>query len=646
MLPKKPLLIAAALLASPSVHAKQPAEAERLAREVVALQREAQRQNLSEQPMWWRLVHYEESWLGVESQADGGLFFNATDGKHHPAAELQATIAALFGPAPADKKVDHPYCRFPARLAWLHSKLDFDFSVLPQQHCERWDEFRTTTNAESLSLIFSSYYLNNPSSATGHTLLRLNKRRKSTHDERQALLDYGVNFGATVDTGNAILYAFKGLLGLFPGEMSRVPYYFKVREYNDYESRDLWEFELNLNPREVQMAVAHIWELGWTYFDYFYLTENCSFQMLKILEVARGDLDLVSHLGWPVLPADTLMAVATSPDLISKVVYRASARRQFHHRLEVLRPQDVAVLQTLASDPEAKFPASISTDQQVKIFDAALDLMDFRHSEGLLDPESPESAHKQTLMRRRAQLGIQSADLHVPARAEENPLTSHGVRRLDIGVGRSSSKGHFQALDFRLALHDLGDPGLGYPDTLSIAFLPIRLRYYHEQQHLELDQLHLVSITSLVPLDTFIQSISWNVRVGVERLVDSACDRCLAGVVETGGGVTIASTNRAAMAYAMLNARVAGFGPFEGGLNDWPFRIGPVGDVGLRFRLSARAVLLLQADILLLPFQAPTASHHVSGIMRWMYAPDFAVAVETHQTAVEWSAQVSSSLYF
>ena len=28
-----------------------------------------------------------------------------------------------------------------------------------------------------------------------------------------------------------------------------MPYYYKVREYNDYESRDLWEYELELLAR-------------------------------------------------------------------------------------------------------------------------------------------------------------------------------------------------------------------------------------------------------------------------------------------------------------------------------------------------------------------------------------------------------------
>ena len=40
-----------------------------------------------------------------------------------------------------------------------------------------------------------------------------------------------------------------------------MPYYRKVKEYGDFESRDLWEYELDLNPEESRFMVEHIWEM-------------------------------------------------------------------------------------------------------------------------------------------------------------------------------------------------------------------------------------------------------------------------------------------------------------------------------------------------------------------------------------------------
>ena len=69
----------------------------------------------------------------------------------------------------------------------------------------------------------------------------------------------------------------------------------KVREYNDTEARDLWEYELNLSPDQVDWMVRHAWETGATWFDYFFFRENCSYHLLSLLELAEPSLHLRSR---------------------------------------------------------------------------------------------------------------------------------------------------------------------------------------------------------------------------------------------------------------------------------------------------------------------------------------------------------------
>lgn len=91
----------------------------------------------------------------------------------------------------------------------------------------------------------------------GHTLLRLDPK-----DQQQLnLVSYAVNYAATVAGNDNWSYAWKGLTGQYPGEYSLMPYYRKVKEYGDFESRDLWEYELNLSPEETRFLVSHIWEM-------------------------------------------------------------------------------------------------------------------------------------------------------------------------------------------------------------------------------------------------------------------------------------------------------------------------------------------------------------------------------------------------
>src|SRR5262249_52394312 len=162
----------------------------------------------------------------------------------------------------------------------------------------------------------------NPASMYGHTFLRVNKATDTKPDEkRMELLDFGIGYGANVTTSDPFSYALFGLMGLFDGTFTNVPYYYKVREYNNFESRDLWSYELALTEDELDTLVAHFWEIGETAFPYFYLTRNCSYYLLSVIEAAAPRLQLLSKIPFWVIPSDTVQALTETPDLVSKVSY-------------------------------------------------------------------------------------------------------------------------------------------------------------------------------------------------------------------------------------------------------------------------------------------------------------------------------------
>jgi hypothetical protein len=133
---------------------------------------------------WLRLGHWRHRLLGGwKGEADGPGFFLAPHGKTDPEAELEATLRGFFsdreaapaGPPLSDPSLEHPQCRFPARFAWLAAALPIDLSRLPPRDCPRFEAFWKKVSARSVTLVFSSYYLNNPASAFGHTFLRLGR---------------------------------------------------------------------------------------------------------------------------------------------------------------------------------------------------------------------------------------------------------------------------------------------------------------------------------------------------------------------------------------------------------------------------------------------------------------------------------------
>ena len=246
----------------------------------------------------------------------------------------------------------HPQCRFPARYAWLKRELGAPPDFVDQP-CPLLDTWRTGISAEAVTLVYATAYLNGPASMYGHTFLRLSRAT----GEGNPLLDYAVNFAADADTKNGLLYAFLGLTGGFAGHFYVVPYYVKVQEYTNMESRDLWEYELSFTGEQVQRLVLHAWETRTTYFDYYFIDENCSYQLLTLLEAAEPSLHLIDRFGGRVVPADTVRAVLEQPGLIRRVASRPSLVSTMTERKARLDGRELRSAEALAKAPVESHPA-------------------------------------------------------------------------------------------------------------------------------------------------------------------------------------------------------------------------------------------------------------------------------------------------
>jgi hypothetical protein len=428
-----------------------------------------------------------------------------------------------------------------------------------------------------------------------------------------------------------VLYAVKGLLGYFPGRFHRMPYYYKVREYNDYDSRDLWEYELALGPDELEMLVAHVWELGSTYFDYFYISENCSYHILGALEAAMPTRELLSLVRRPVVPADTVKALMRNPGLVRDVKFRPSLRAQFERRVANLSGRERDLVEALVVHPDQPLPVDLAPARQLRVFDAAQDLVDIRYAREL--PTNPGGAGgqiKQRLGERRADIALPSDDLVIRTPLEKLPHVGHGSRRLGLGGGVNRAGDAFALLDLRVTMHDLADPGDGYPDLAQLEFLPTRARLWAERAYrasdsdgmtrpggpvFELDELWLVRIMSLTAQQQFDRKLSWKVGLGMSRIRDEGCASCAAGTVSGGTGAAFASDRGGALAWAMLDAR-AQWAYHLDGIGPTGFRLGAGPSGGLRLRLGRRLTALVAGEWLWLPAQAPLAAWSVDGTLR------------------------------
>lgn len=464
---------------------------------------------------WQRLLLYRKTLSGYESEADDVNFFVHKKGKYNPEKELKAFIKNLDNEERDPKKSF--YCRYPARVRWLRK-----FRTIPETaaKCDELDKFRQRLSASSISVVFSSYYPNNPGSSFGHTFIRLGKQTNETE-----LLDTGINYGALTEGAGPVLFAIGGLAGWFYGNYNAVPYYYKVREYNDFETRDLWSYQLEMNQEEIDMIVDHVWELGHTKFDYFFLTENCSYHVLSILETARPSLHLHDHLpSFYTIPSETLKALQAE-NLVRKVTFRPAPSTQFYHQLKELtdiEQEEVNNLVFKNAEVETADPKRRSL-----IYDTAISLVDYKFARGLLKGEEEAQKIKRPLLVARSKIPVRSEDLDFSWKMGSAPHMGHGQKRLALSYVNAENKNLVDA-EWRFAFHDFLDSDTGYPPKTRLDIMKATVRTDgHEYQVREFSP---VDAMLLGKWDDFNKSASWKIKFGQTQTRYEGQDLSTAGV--------------------------------------------------------------------------------------------------------------------
>jgi len=485
-------------------------------------------QQLASDPFWISLGHYETAKLGGwRSYVSDPKFFLAKDGAEHPDAELKATLDALYAPASSGNQ--HAQCVYPARTRWLKAQLRL--SDLPAVDCNEFNQWFKDVSPHSTVMIFPAAYLNSPSSMFGHTLLRIDQA--DVQSNHTALLSYAINFGAYIEgSDNSILYAWKGLMGGYPGLFALVPYQEKLSEYRSLENRDLWEYRLNLTQAETERMVEHVWELKQIKFDYFFFDENCSYRLLELLQVARPSLRLTGQFPLTAIPTDTVKAVKEA-GLVEKIEYRPSRERELLERAKPLSSDEQQwVLKVSADQQQLQEPAfkALPRDRQALIIDAAYRLERYRANGQERDPQRAQRSFE--LLRAINRNPPPELSIERPGLPEDG----HESRTWQIGVGTRGDQA-FGEYGLRMAYHDLNDNAEGFPLGAQIEILQMKLRQY-EGNNWQLQQLDLATIRSLTPRNELLQPWSWQVTGGLERVPGKHDDETLVSHVNGGGGGT------------------------------------------------------------------------------------------------------------
>lgn len=561
----------------------------------------AQQKQLASHITWKRLLYAEDASTKDldhknaghkntnQSEVSYSGYFFAQDGRQNIQNEMNADITALFQVADANQSIR---CKFPARSQWLIQQLNISQQQLPVVFCPEFDQWYAQIKPYQVTLIYATDFMGNPSSMFGHTLLRLDPK-----DQKQLnLVSYAVNYAATVNSDDNWSYAWKGLVGKYPGEYSLMPYYRKVKEYGDFESRDLWEYELNLNPEETAFLVKHIWEMQKVSFPYYFVSDNCAYRLLGLIDLVRPSSNLRKQFTYAAIPIETIKAVEQQ-GLVREAVYRPALETQLNsqakqhghalakkaHAIAVLEPQQMQAALTDYDDQD-----------RAKILEMAYDDLYLQFVARQVDASFTQPRFRQ-LLGLRSQIPIEKQRL-APVRPKVDPVNGHDSRKWSVEAGEVQGE-KFVQIGHRQAYHELKDPQGGFRTGTQLLFLDGAAQWRDDR--LKLEHLDVLTVNSYNPITPFKMPITWGFTLGWQQEAiqnGQFSDQQQHGVVsaKAQSGYTLADDDRKHLCYAELQTQLqagtsldkgwrVGLGPTLGCQNVWSDRLNSIVQVELPY---------------------------------------------------------------
>jgi hypothetical protein len=454
---------------------------------------------------WLNLLHMRKGWFGYESEVDDPRFFLSPKGKTAPLKEMEKELN-LFQSGERKKYI----CKFPLRYLYLRKR--FNLPPFNFQNCPKLWKALQAIKPYKVSIVFADATINKPAYMFGHTFLRVDDNRTNP------LISTAINYAAKL-TGNdgGLAYAFKGIFGFYPGYYTPMPYYDKIKQYLENESRDLWEYRLDLSPEDAYKIILHSWELKDIYTDYYFFSENCSYELLWLIEVVRPQWGVIDHFrGKSVIPIDTIRYLYSQKGIVG-VNYRPSLYTQIKVITAPLTKKELSLIKKIVEgkkSPTQVLTLKISPQRQARILDGAVRYLQYQaKKEGW--------SKKKYIPRFLGILKVRSKIPHISQYHYPRPFRpdlGHLSHRLSIGWGYDGVDGaQFGEIGVRGAYQGFDDLWEGFRYGSQVIFFEPVFRYYPTKHRAYLQKLTLIDLKSVVPRTTLFKPISWKVKFGLYR---------------------------------------------------------------------------------------------------------------------------------
>ena len=484
-------------------------------------------EKFAQNKQWHKLLTYKVNEKN-QSYITSKDFLLSTEKVKTPLNELQATINAFYQALADENSTNtHAQCRFPARLILIKKHVNLkSFGALPNIDCSTYNQWREDINASSISIVFASGYMGNPASMYGHLFLKINK----THETKSNLLNASLNYGAIVPNDeNPITYVLRGIFGGYDAGYSDQQFYRHQHNYGNVELRDLWEYKLALTSEDVDLIVAHIWELLGKKFDYFFIDENCAFHIAKLIEVVL-DKPLISNDSLWVIPSSVAKGLKQAnyynKPLLEQVRYIPSSESVLHNYYQQLtqNQRDIAeeIIHNNFNFEHAAYQQLSTTDKQV-ITEALfqyLSVMKQKQPENKLNDKN-----KKKLMKERFQLPIGKSITPKFSVKKAAPHQSMKPSKFSLGLASVHQQEQYATAGFRMNYFDDLSTGVARQAFANLEMVDVKFIFNDEK--IRLLKADLVDINSLylpaIPWSGS-QESAWAVRAGYEQLYNDCLD--------------------------------------------------------------------------------------------------------------------------
>ena len=486
---------------------------------------------ISSSEKWLKLIHFNKVKKNSDIKDKNFFLATSTTEEINPLKELKATIEALR--APVKIPDEHAQCKFPARYLFIKEQLPLMLHNSPKVTCKKFNSWFKNSDVSSLSLIFATGYLDNPASYYGHLLLKFNNESSA---KELNLLDQSLNFGANVpENENPIRYIMYGLTGGYEAVFSDEHFYRHNHSYGEVDLRDMWEYELSLDKKDVDLVIAHSWELIQTQFTYYFLKENCAYRLAELLELVLEE-PLFSKSKSLIFPYTIINSLSNhsykKKPIVNSIRRIPSRHSKFVEKFSALKEElQQAVYKVVTGNYTFNNDRyrSLSNTEKSKVLEVLIDYTEFQSA-----TDKPNTIHKNNktkiLIER---ISLPPSKSNITYDISSPPHLGQKPSMVRLGLSNNSSN---TIISYRPAYYDLLTINHGRINNSKLINLQVDLSV--DENRVQLKEARLLDIFTLNLSKTGLPSdggFGWRVFLGYKSLSNS-CSNCKVTLIETGLG--------------------------------------------------------------------------------------------------------------